>query len=121
MSNPAGPERRDAFPPEFAELLAEVIELSMRAAVAPDPLGYLDRAADADTPAPGASRTEAEATTADPVLIAAARWKAVRARVTRELASHVLEAYGRLRRAEDEILRTAVAAQRRAALAATRH
>ncbi|MEX2629428.1 MAG: hypothetical protein WD341_05760 [Tistlia sp.] len=107
---------REVFPPAFTQLVAQVIDLAMKAIAEPDPTRYIEQAA-------SALRLDqlrgelAPERRGDPVLVAALRCDAVRDRIARDLAIQIVDSYQRLRRAEETILQSAVEARRQTAYA----
>ncbi len=97
-----------AYPPDFTHLIAEVADTAMKAIIEPDPTGYIQWAAVSS--ALELRRLRCNQTPEhrrDPDLAAAFRCDVVRNRVVRDLATEIVEAYERLRRAENTVMQIA--------------
>lgn len=96
------------YPPSFTHLLAEVADTAMKAIIEPDPARYIQGAAVSS--ALELRRLRCDQTPEhrrDPDLAAAFRCDVVRIRVVRDLATDIVEAYERLRRAENTVVQIA--------------
>lgn len=113
---------QDPFPADFTRLVAEVMDMSMKAIVRPDPTGYIQASGASESLQLEQLRSELAPERRDKLVAAAAlRCDLLRGRIARELAVQIVESYGRLRQAEETILQTVVEARRQAGGSATTH
>ena len=102
MTKTSGPgSLQKAYPRDFTHLIAEVAETAMKAIVQPDPSRHIQEAAVSS--ALELKRLRCGLTSEyrrDPALAAAFRYDVVRNRIVRDLATEIVEAYGRLSRTE---------------------
>jgi hypothetical protein len=112
---------QDPFPADFTRLVAEVMDISMKAIVRPDPAGYIQAAAASESLQLRQLDCAMPERRDELVLAAAMRCDQLRGRIARELAVQIVESYGRLRRAEETILQTVVEARRQPGGSATTH
>lgn len=97
-----------AYPPDFTHLVAEVTDTAMKAIIEPDPTRYIQGAAlDVALEIKCLRSHLTPERRRDPTLAAALRCDVVRSRVIRDLATEIVEAYERLRRAENKVMQTA--------------
>ena len=97
-----------AYPQDFTHLIAEIADTAMKAIIEPDPTRYIQEAAVSNALELRRLRCDlAPEHRRDPGLAAAFRCDVVRNRVVRDLATEIVEAYERLRRAEKTVPQTA--------------
>ena len=96
------------YPHDFTILIAEVSDTAMKAIIEPDPTRRIQEAA--LSTALELRRLRSHLTPVnrrDPTLSAVFRHDVIRNRVIRDLATELVEAYERLKRAENAVLQTA--------------